>query len=252
MSALHTLTRTEATLLLRNPNALFMGLAFPAALLLMQGFVIPGTREPVTGIDDPLFDGLRVIDLFVPIALTAALGSVALTNFPTAMSGYREQGVLRRLGSTPVGPHRILASQLIVSSVSLAGGACVAVSAAMLLLGARGPQSVLLVVVTFCLSALAMLPLGSIIAARASSAQSANGIGMLVFIASLFTAGAWTPGPLMSEPVRQVAGFTPLGAASQSLSAAWYGHPFPGLQLLVLIAWAVPCAVIAYRTFRWR
>lgn len=252
MSALHTLTHTEARLLLRNPNALFMGLAFPAVLLLAQGFVIPGTREPVTGVDDPLFEGLRVIDLFVPIALTVALGSVALTNFPTAMSGYREQGVLRRLGSTPVGPHRVLASQLIVSTVSLVGGAFIAGGAAMLLLGAHGPQSVLLVMVTFCLSALAMLSLGSVIAARASSAQSANGIGMLVFIASLFAAGVWTPGPLMSEPLRQIAGLTPLGAASQSLSAAWYGQPFPVVQLLVLIAWTIPCAFVAYRTFRWR
>lgn len=252
MSALDTLIRMEASLLLRNPTALFMALAFPAVLLLMQGFVIPGTREAVTGVNDPLLDGLRVIDLFVPIALTAALGSVALTNFPSAIGGYREQGVLRRLGSTPVGPHRILASQLIVSSVSLVGGAFIATGAAMLLLGAHGPQSVLLVVVTFGLSAIAMLSLGSIIAARAATAQSANGIGMLVFIASLFTAGVWTPGPLMSEPLRQIAGYTPLGAASQSLSAAWYGQPFPLLQLLVLIAWTIPSAFLAFRTFRWR
>lgn len=252
MSALHILTRTEAKLLLRNPTALFMAIAFPSALLLMQGFIIPGTREQVTGVNDPLLDGLRVIDLFVPIALTVALGSVALTNFPSAIGGYREQGVLRRLGSTPVGPHRILASQLIVSAVSLMGGAFIAACAAILLLGAQGPQSVLLVVATFCLSAIAMLSLGSIIAARASSAQSANGIGMLVFIASLFFAGVWTPGQLMSEPLRQVAGLTPLGAASQALSAGWYGQPFPVVQFLILIAWTIPCAFLAYRTFRWR
>ncbi|HEY4535495.1 MAG TPA: ABC transporter permease [Enteractinococcus sp.] len=252
MNALFTLTRMETTLLLRNPNALFMAIGFPAVLLLMQGFVIPGTREPLTGVSDPLLDQLRVIDLFVPIALTIALGSVALTNFPSAIGGYREQGVLRRLGSTPIGPHRVLAAQLIVSAVSLAAGAVVATGAAMGLLGARAPQSVLLVIVTFCLAAVTMLSIGSIIAARASTAQNANGLGMLVFIGSLFTAGVWTPGPLMSEPLRHLAGFTPLGAAAQSLSAAWYGQPFPMIQVLVLIAWTLPCAYLAYRTFRWR
>lgn len=252
MNALSTLTRMEATLLLRNPNALFMALAFPAALLLVQGFLIPGTREPVTGISDPAFESLRVIDLFVPIALTVVLGSIALTNFPSAMGGYRELGVLRRLGSTPVGPHRVLGAQLIVSAVSLLAGAVAATGVAMVFLGAQAPRSVPLVVATFCLAAVAMMSLGAIVAARASSAQNANGIGMLIFIASLFSAGVWTPGPLMSETLRHIAGFTPLGAASQSLSAAWYGQPFPWIQLVVLIAWTAPCAFLAYRTFRWR
>lgn len=252
MNALNTLTRVEATLLLRNPNALFMALAFPSALLLVQGFVIPGTREPVTGISDPLFEGLRVIDLFVPVALTVVLGSVALTNFPSAMGGYRELGVLRRLGSTPVGPHRVLGAQLIISAVSLLAGAAAAAGVAMVFLGAQAPRSVPLVVLAFCMAAVAMMSLGAIVAARASSAQNANGIGMLIFIASLFSAGVWTPGPLMNETLRQIAGFTPLGAASQALSAAWYGQPFPWNQLAVLIAWIVPCAFLAYRMFRWR
>lgn len=252
MNALVALTRMETILLLRNPNAIFMAIGFPALLLLMQGFVIPGTREPITGLTDPVFDHLRVIDLFVPIALTVALGSVALTNFPSAIGGYREQGVLRRLGSTPIGPHRVLAAQLIVSAVSLTAGAGVATAAAMGLLGAHAPHSAILVTATFGLASITMLSIGSIIAARAATAQNANGLGMLVFIGSLFTAGVWTPGPLMSEPLQQIAGFTPLGAASQALSAAWYGQPFPMAQVLVLVAWAVPCAYLAYRTFRWR
>lgn len=252
MNALRAMTRMETTLLLRDPNALFMAIAFPAVLLLMQGFVIPGTRQPVTGVDDPALAGLRVIDLFVPIALTVVLGSVSLTNFPSAMGGYRELGVLRRLGCTPVGPHRVLGAQLIVSAASLLAGAVVATGAAMTLLGAHAPRSIPLVLTAFGAAAAAMMSLGAVVAARASTARNANGIGMLILIASLLCAGAWTPPPLMGEPLRLIAGLTPLGAASQALSAAWYGQPFPWLQLLVLIGWTVPCAVIAHRTFRWR
>lgn len=251
MSALAALTRSEATLLLRNPTAIFMALLFPAALLLMQGLVIPGTDSLIGG-DDPVFAHLRTIDLFVPIALTVALGSVSLTNFPSAIGGYREKGILRRLATTPVGPHRVLFAQVIISASSLVAGAIIAVLAAMALLRAQAPQSVLLVVGIFALAAVEMLALGSLIAARASSAQNANGIGMLVFVASLFTAGVWTPGPMMAESLRQMSGVTPLGAASQALTAGWYGQPVPVLAIVAMVLWAALLIFLAVRTFRWR
>lgn len=251
MSALAALTRSEGTLLFRSPTAIFMALLFPAALLLMQGLVIPGTDALIGG-DDPVFARLRTIDLFVPIALTVALGSVSLTNFPSAIGGYREKGVLRRLATTPVGPHRVLFAQVIISGSSLVAGAIIAALAAMVFLHAQAPQSVLMVVGVFTLAAVQMLALGSLIAARASSAQNANGIGMLVFFASLFTAGVWTPGPMMAEPLRQMSGFTPLGAASQALTAGWYGQPVPAFLIAVMLLWTILLIFLAVRTFRWR
>ncbi|WP_026851083.1 ABC transporter permease [Glaciibacter superstes] len=250
MTALIALTRSEATLLSRNPTAIFMALLFPAALLLMQGLVIPGTDALIGG-DDPIFARLRTIDLFVPIALTVALGSVSLTNFPSAIGGYREKGVLRRLATTPVGPHRVLFAQVIISGLSLVAGAVIAVLAAMVLLHAQAPQSALLVTGIFVLAAIQMLAVGSLIAARASSAQNANGIGMLVFFASLFTAGVWTPGPMMPEPLQQISGFTPLGAASQALTAGWYGQPVPLVPIVAMSLWTIVLILLAVRTFRW-
>lgn len=252
MNVLAKLTRTEGMLLLRNPTGLFMALGFPAILLLVYGFVIPGTRLPIPDNEDPLYAGLRMIDLIVPVSLTVVIGSVALTNLPAAIGAYRDQGVLRRLGTTPVGPHRLLAAQLIINLVSLVAGALVAMVAAGVALGARLPHSPLLVVISFILSAGALLALGGLIAARAKDAQRANGIGMLIFTASLFTAGLWTPGPLMAEPLRLISSLTPLGAASQAISAGWYGGPTPFRQLAVLLAWTVPLILIAGRTFRWR
>lgn len=251
MNALTALIRSEATLLTRNPTAIFMALLFPTALLLLQGLVIPGTGEAIGG-DDPDFAQLRAIDLFIPIALTVALGSVTLTNFPSAIGGYREKGVLRRLATTPVGPQRVLIAQVVISGLSLMMGAAIAVFSAMTVLNAQPPRSLLLVVAIFGLAAVQMLCIGSLIAARASTAQNANGIGMLIFFGCLFTAGVWTPGPLMAEPLREISGFTPLGAASQSLTAAWYGHAVSLVQIAVMVVWTIPLLIIAVRTFRWR
>ncbi|MCC9205136.1 ABC transporter permease [Arthrobacter sp. zg-Y769] len=251
MRALGALTRTEATLYLRNPLSVFMALVLPSAILLLQGFVIPGTRVPMGG-TDPVYAALRPIDLLVPLSIAVALSSVAVTNYPSAISGYRESGVLRRLGVTPVGAHRILFAQWIVSAVSLAVAVTVTVLLARIAFDSLMPDSLPLTVVVLIFGVGAMMAVGSLIAAVAGTAQNAYGIGFLVFMVCMFTAGLWTPGPLMPEGVRQVAGFTPLGAMTQALTAAWYGGSVTAAPFLVMLGWTVPCAAVAAKVFRWK
>jgi ABC-2 type transport system ATP-binding protein len=107
------LTKIEALLFLRNPTSMFMALLLPTGILLLQGTVIPGTRDPVSGNPE-----LRVIDLFLPVAIAIALTSVAITNYPSTIGAYRESGVLRRLGVTPIGPARVLIAQWVISGAS--------------------------------------------------------------------------------------------------------------------------------------
>lgn len=251
MSALTTLTVTEARLFIRNPTSVFMALLLPSLLLLMQGFVIPGTLEPVGG-DDPALAGLRAIDFFVPISITVALVSVAVTNYPSAIGGYRESGVLRRLDVTPVGSHRVLFAQWMVSAASFLIAITVTFVLARVAFGAVGPRNVVLVAVLIALGTLTMMSVGSLIAATAPNAQVAYGVGMLVFMACMFTAGMWTPGPMMAPGVQRVTGFTPLGAMTQALTSAWYQGTSELAPFVVMSVWAVLCAAISVKAFRWR
>ncbi len=51
----------------------------------------------------------------------------------------------------------------------------------------------------------------------------------------------------------QVARATPMGAAAQIIQYGWIGgETFPWVQMLVLSAWAVVCAPLAVKLFRWR
>jgi hypothetical protein len=43
----------------------------------------------------------------------------------------------------------------------------------------------------------------------------------------------------------------PLGAMTQSLTAAWYGGEVSPLAWVVMFAWAIPTALLALRVFRW-
>lgn len=246
-SATAGLLKTEARLFLRNPVALFMALGFPAALLLLQGLLIPGTKAPLSGTGS-----LTALDLFVPLALCVVVASVGLTNLPSTLGSYRQLGLFRRLGATPAGSHRILAAQLVVCTASLVAGAGAAAGIAVLVLGAAPPRMPFAVLGIFLLASVSMLALGAVIGSRARTAQSANGLGTLLLFASLFFAGVWTPGPLMPEPFASLAVFTPLGAAAESMTAAWYGGSVQLLPLLVMASWTVLCTSLAVRLFRWR
>ncbi len=74
---------------------------------------------------------------------------------------------------------------------------------------------------------------------------------MLIYFPTLFLAELWTPGPAMPDALAQVASYTPLGAGSQALTAAWFGGDLPVLQLVVMGAWALGLFGVAVRTFRW-
>lgn len=246
MRALLALTRVEWLLFLRNPTMLFMALLLPSGLLLLQAYIIPGTRTPLGQ------GGLSAIDHLVVLALVVGATSVAITNYPSSVAGYRENGVLRKLDTTPAGPFRLLLAQWIIALISLVAAAGLALAIASVSFGLLAPRHPGMVLAVFVGGSVSMMALGSLIAARAASAQIAYGVGLLVFMLSLFAAGLWTPGPLMPDALEPVVGLTPAGAMAQSLQAAWFEADVSLGPLAVFAVWTAGCALIAARIFRWR
>ncbi|AXE39133.1 ABC transporter permease [Acidipropionibacterium virtanenii] len=246
MRALRALVKAEWLQLIRNPTALFMALILPSGLLLMQAYLIPGTRQPIA------LTGMTAMDYFVVVALVVATTSVTITNYPASVAGHRELGVLRRLDATPAGAVRLLLAQWLITLASLLGATLITLIVAALTFGMAPPSDVLMVALVLVLGAIAMTAIGSVIAATAATSQIAYGSGVLVFMLCLFLAGIWTPGPLMSESLRTIAAFTPPGAMAQSLQAAWYGGHASITPLLILMVWTVLSGGLSARIFRWR
>jgi ABC-2 type transport system permease protein len=67
----------------------------------------------------------------------------------------------------------------------------------------------------------------------------------------MFFAGLWVPIPTMPNVLRSISGWTPLGAAVQSLSATAVGHGLDPVRLLVLAGYGLAFAAAAARLFRW-
>ncbi|MBX9244711.1 ABC transporter permease [Actinotalea ferrariae] len=248
--ALRRLTLVEGRLLVRERGTAFFGLLFPGVLLTVLGLVMPWADEPFDA-EDPVLSQITAITAYAPIVLTLAIGTAALSTFPTVLGTYRDKGVLRRLSTTPVPPSYVLVAQLLVALASIVFAAVLAVVLGAAVLGIGMPTRPLLVVAAFVLGATSALALGCLIAARARTAGAATAAGMVAWVASMFFAGVWLPLPLMPEIVRTLSSWTPVGAASQAMAAGWYGVGVPLQELLVMAGWTAVCVPLAARFFRW-
>lgn len=248
---LKTLIQTEARLFLRDPASVFFALVFPTVVLAGIGLAIPGMRETITDQPEP-WNGLAVIHVFAPIALATAAATVALITLPVHLCTYREQGVLRRLSTTPMRPQGVLVAHVVINVAALILAAAIAFTVATAVFSTPVPNQPGLAVLGFVLGAAAMFGIGLLIAALAPKGNAASAIGNLLLFPMLFFAGMWTPGPAMPETLQTISAYTPLGAATQVMTAAWFEPDIPVLQLIVLVAYVAVLYPLAARLFRWQ
>lgn len=245
MSALARLTKTETTLFFREPIGVFFALAFPPLLLVILGS-IPAMREP-----DKALGGLRVIDLYAPIIVALGIAMFALSGLPQQFATYREKGILRRMRTTPVSPAVMLGAQLLMCTAMSVGVMVVVLLIGRLAFDVSLPDQPLAYLVGYVLCALAMFAIGLLVASLAPSGKGAGAIGTLLFFPVLFFGGLWAPRETMSDLLRRISDFTPLGAGVQSLQDAAAGHWPQLLHIGVMVGWTLVAGGLAARYFRW-
>lgn len=248
-SAFGLLVASEIKLAWRYPVGLFVGVGVPLLLLVVFGS-IPKTTRP-----EKALGGVSFFNLYVPTLLVFVLLVMGLGSLPQQLATYRQQGVLRRMSTTPVPPTRLLAAQMTV-------GLILAVIGITLLLGVGGavfglalPRDAggyLLLLASLALTAAASLGLGLCAAALAGSPQIAQGITMVLFYPLAFFSGLYVPLTVIhSQVIQLIARALPTGAGYNALHASFTGHSPTAEPLLVLAGWAVVSVLLASRLFRW-
>jgi ABC-2 type transport system permease protein len=231
----------ELRFLLRNGEQLLLTLIIPVLLLLAFG------HEPLVAIR-----GSR-IDFVVPGILALAVLSTAFTSQAISTGFERRYGVLKRLGATPLSRGGLIgAKTLTVLAVEVLQ--VVVISALGAALGWRPHTSAagvafavaLLLAGTAAFSGLALLLAGTL---RAEATLAAAN---LIYLVMLGIGGVLFPLARFPAGIRPELRLLPAGALADGLRATLaHGGGLPGLDLLVLLAWAVAAIAIAARTFRW-
>jgi ABC-2 type transport system permease protein len=241
MRAFRAQVRAEVGLLARRGDAVLLNLAIPLGLLIF--FSLVDVLPKPAGVT-------KSVDFLAPGILALAVMSTALVSLGIATGFERQYGVLKRLGSTPLGRPRLLAAKITaITAVEVVQVVVLVVAA--LALGWRPGGTVGLAVAAVLLATAAFAGIGLLLAGilRAEvTLAAANGL----YLALLLLGGMIFPLSKLPGGLRAVAEGLPAGALSDALHGSLTaGATVPARAWIVLAVWAVAAPIAAARFFRW-
>ena len=246
MKSLLKMTWMEAKLFLREPASAFFTLVFPLIYLFMYGMI--SGNEPT-----PMYDGRGTIDAAIPSLTAVIIAMTGLMSTTITMTTYREKGILRRLGTTPVSPLVVLAAQVIVVFAMTCLGMLLLVAAGKLVYHVRFEGNALSMLGGFVLSSLSFFGIGFILAGSMRTVRAAWAVAMVLLYPMLFLSGAFFSLKLLPEAIQKVSAFIPLTYVVNLLSGLWIGEPWSShlLDVGVLIGMLILGIIISTKRFRW-
>jgi ABC-2 type transport system permease protein len=238
------LLRVESKLALRAPYGLGLGIIFPTVLLAVFGLIgsaVPGNVGNT---------GFTIIELYVPIIIVIEFFGVAITALPIPVVRDRESGWLRRVSTTPVGPSRVLAAQLVLNLTFALVGIVVVLLGSMVVFGATLSVGIYFVFSTL-LALAEIFSLGLVIAAVAPSQTAQNAISGALFFVMLFLSGLWYPAAEATGPLQTIMYYSPGGSAVNAMLGSVFGTGPPLAAIATMVVYAIIFATVAIRYFRW-
>lgn len=229
--------RFEAASLLRNGEQLLVSIVLPAMALVALAL----TSVPSLG------PGRR-IDAAMAGTLALAVASTAFTGQAIGTGFDRRHGVLRLLGTTPLGRGGLLAAKSVSLAVVLAIQVVVLGGLAATL-GWSPPLSGLLpALVSLALGALAFV-MCALLLAGTLRAEAVLALANLLWVVFLGL-GLLLPTDRLPPALSGVAAALPSGALGDALRTALVHGAWPFREWLVLFGWALVAGLLARRFFR--
>jgi ABC-2 type transport system permease protein len=229
----------ETTLVLRNGEQLLLALVLP--VLLLAG---------LNSVDVPSLGAGRRIDVLTPGVLALAVMSTSFTGQAIQTGFDRRYGVLRLLGTTPLGRAGLVSAK-VVAVLTVQVLQVVVIGGVGLALGwhprASGVPAAAVVVVlgTAAFVGLALLMAGTLRAE--ATLAGAN----LVWVLLLAGGGVVVPVDRMPDGLSHLAGVLPSGALGEALRDALLNAHLAAGPCLVLLVWTLAAGALTARTFRW-
>ena len=245
MRAMTAQLRAEVTMIFTNGETLFLTLGIPVVFLLFFStvHVLPvGTAHPV--------------DFLVPGILALAIMSTSMTALSIGTGFERGYGVLKRLGSTPLGRPRLLTAKILAVLAVEVFQAAVLIGVGYLLgwnPGGPGGASSLVgeALLAMVLGTVAFGGIGLILAGTLKPLVNLAVVNAL-FVVLLLLGGMLVPLSKLPAWLADLSKALPAAALSQALHGSLgRGTPVAARDWLVLAVWAVGAPVVAGLTFRW-
>lgn len=244
MRPLATLARVEASLLLREPAALFFTLVLPLILLVLNGSA---------GADGPpaALDRASHIDALVAGLLLLVMCTSGLMALPETLASYRERGFLRRLQASPLRAWQILGAHAATHLAVTVVGLVLLAGLGSLAFELSPPTAWPAVGAAIAASAVAVIAFGFLLAAVLPTVRTTQAVAAAVYFPGIFVSGAVLPVEHLPAFAQQVGAWLPFTYGVRAIREAWAHGGTDEAALAVLAATTLVSVGIALRTFRW-
>ena len=212
------LMKMELYKILREPAYLFLMILFPAVLTITFGFAF---SDPELGM---------TFNLMAPGLFAYACIFIIMT-VAQSFADFREQGLLRRLNTTPMSSTDFMFSN-ILSNMIISTLQVVIVFVLALLFGFRSNSDIVGILLAFLLMALFSLSsvgLGLITASVSKSAGTATGLSFIFILPQMFF-GTFIP---ITDTTRPIAMFLPSYYATDALTSIFSGASLTSANILI-------------------
>ena len=233
-----TQTAFEVNSALRNGEQLLLTIVIPVVVLFAM------SRVPSS------FVGYSpVIDAITPGVFALAIISTAFTGLAIATGFERRYGVLRFLGSTPLGREGFLAAKTIsVVVIELIQFVWLGVGAAMLGWDPQGSWGYAVIVILLGTATFASLGL---LLAGTLRAEGTLAIAILIYLGLLSLGGIVIPSDRFPQGISHVISLLPSSALADGLRSAFIHGVFPAVDVVTLLIWCALGIFGVRRWFRW-
>ena len=239
MNIFRSQLRQELTVMARNGEQLLLLVGIPVLLLVF-----------FSQIDILPTQGLTAVAFLVPGILALAVMSTAMVSLGIATGFERSYGVLKRLGTTPLGTRRLVLAKVVAT--------CIVESAQLALLVVVGialgwrpvdtnwlVATAAVVLGTTCFAGIGLTLAGRLRAEVNLAAQ--NGL----YLVLLLLGGIIVPNDELPKVVKSLAEWLPSNALSELLRSAFNGYEIVVRSIVVLLVWSVATCALATIYFKW-
>ncbi len=239
MTALIAQTKMEIRLTMRRFEAVLITMIVPVVLLVFFGLI--GLAPD---------DYARPIDFLLPSMLVLAVMSTGLVGLAIRTAYERSYGVLKRLGSTPLGRGNLLMAK--INSVILVTIAQIAVLVGIATLGFgwRPEGSLLLAGIVLVIGTATFAGLGLLLAG-VLRAETTLAAANSIYIFLLLFGGIIWPADRLPGGIAIVGELLPSSAFATALREILADGDTPVIPIVILSLWGIAGILIASRTFRW-
>ncbi len=240
------LVSIEFKMFYREPVAMFFTVIFPIMLLFIFGSIYG--NEPTS-----FFGGVGYVDTAVPAFTSMIISMTGLLSITVIFTTYREQGILRRLQSTPIQPQAILSAILLILFLLNTLGMILLVIFGKIVYSLQFSGNVFTLFCGFTISSIAFFSIGFVLCGLIKTSRTAQVASNIIYFPMMFLSGSAIPLEVLPEHIRSFGKFLPLTHVVTLLRGLWSGDPISShfTEIIVLSGVTVVGIIISVLTFKW-